>query len=128
MLTVDNLGNNRVTQERATREDSGHAKPVTPSGSAVLRDAADVCRPRPGKGDPADTARLELGLREALEGSHAHARVLKGIVTRDDAELAVSHGVDGLIVSNHGGRSEDSGRGAIECLSDVVGGVAVAFP
>ena len=36
--------------------------------------------------------------------------VIKGIVTREDAELAVMHGVDGIIVSNHGGRAEDSGR------------------
>ena len=40
--------------------------------------------------------------------------VLKGIVAREDAELARQHGVDGIIVSNHGGRAEDSGRGAIE--------------
>jgi 4-hydroxymandelate oxidase len=36
--------------------------------------------------------------------------VIKGIVTREDVELAVDHGVDSLIVSNHGGRAEDSGR------------------
>jgi len=40
----------------------------------------------------------------------------------------VAHGVDGLIVSNHGGRAEDSGRGAIECLSDVVSGAAGRIP
>ena len=33
--------------------------------------------------------------------------VLKGIVTREDAALAVDHGVDGIIVSNHGGRQEE---------------------
>ena len=35
---------------------------------------------------------------------------IKGIVTREDAELCVGHGLDGLIVSNHGGRTEASGR------------------
>jgi hypothetical protein len=34
--------------------------------------------------------------------------IVKGIVTREDAELAVAHGLDGLVVSNHGGRAEDS--------------------
>src|SRR4029077_19118354 len=34
--------------------------------------------------------------------------LLKGIVTREDAQLAVEHGVDGLIVSNHGGRSQEN--------------------
>jgi isopentenyl diphosphate isomerase/L-lactate dehydrogenase-like FMN-dependent dehydrogenase len=54
--------------------------------------------------------------------------VIKGIVTREDAELAVDHGVDGLVVSNHGGRAEDSGRATIESLSEVVEGVRGRVP
>jgi isopentenyl diphosphate isomerase/L-lactate dehydrogenase-like FMN-dependent dehydrogenase len=54
--------------------------------------------------------------------------VLKGIVTREDAELAVRHGVDGLIVSNHGGRAEESGRATIESLVEVVEGVKGRIP
>ena len=54
--------------------------------------------------------------------------VIKGIVTREDAELAVEHGVDGLFVSNHGGRAEDSGSASIDSLSEVVAGVAGACP
>jgi isopentenyl diphosphate isomerase/L-lactate dehydrogenase-like FMN-dependent dehydrogenase len=46
--------------------------------------------------------------------------ILKGIVTAEDAHLAVEHGVDGLIVSNHGGRQEESDRATIECLPEVV--------
>ena len=46
--------------------------------------------------------------------------VLKGIVTAEDASLAVERGVDGIIVSNHGGRAENSGRSTIECLPEVV--------
>ncbi len=45
--------------------------------------------------------------------------VIKGIVTREDAGLAVARGVDGIIVSNHGGRAEDSGRAAIDSLAEV---------
>ena len=48
--------------------------------------------------------------------------VLKGIVTREDALLARQHGVDGLIVSNHGGRAEESGLATIDCLAEVVDG------
>ena len=54
--------------------------------------------------------------------------IIKGIATREDAELAVTHGADGVIVSNHGGRSEDSQRGTIECLPEVVAGVAGKIP
>jgi isopentenyl diphosphate isomerase/L-lactate dehydrogenase-like FMN-dependent dehydrogenase len=54
--------------------------------------------------------------------------VIKGIVAREDAELAVEHGVDGLIVSNHGGRAEDSGRASIDSLVEVVAGVGGRVP
>lgn len=53
---------------------------------------------------------------------------LKGIVTREDAGLAVRERVDGLIVSNHGGRQEESGRGTLECLPEVVAEVAGRMP
>jgi 4-hydroxymandelate oxidase len=46
--------------------------------------------------------------------------LIKGIVTGEDASLAVENGVDGVIVSNHGGRAEASGRSTIESLPDVV--------
>jgi len=54
--------------------------------------------------------------------------VIKGIVTREDAEIAVEHGVDGLIVSNHGGRAEDSGRPAIDSLAEVAAGIQGRVP
>lgn len=54
--------------------------------------------------------------------------LVKGIVTREDAELAVRHGVDGVVVSNHGGRAEDSGRSTIESLPEVVEGARGKIP
>lgn len=54
--------------------------------------------------------------------------LLKGIVTREDAQLAVEHGVDGIIVSNHGGRAEESNRSTIACLPEVVAGAAGKIP
>lgn len=46
--------------------------------------------------------------------------LLKGILTREDATLAVEHGVDGIIVSNHGGRQLDGVSATIEALPEVV--------
>jgi 4-hydroxymandelate oxidase len=46
--------------------------------------------------------------------------LIKGIETGEDARLCVENGVDGIVVSNHGGRAEESGRGAIDCLPEVV--------
>ncbi|RLA34830.1 MAG: alpha-hydroxy-acid oxidizing protein [Gammaproteobacteria bacterium] len=45
--------------------------------------------------------------------------LVKGIVTAEDAERCVEYGVDGIIVSNHGGRADDSGRGALDSLAEV---------
>src|ERR1039457_6544111 len=54
--------------------------------------------------------------------------ILKGIVTREDAQLAVEHGADGMVVSNHGGRAEESLRPTIECLPEVVEAVKGKVP
>jgi (S)-2-hydroxy-acid oxidase len=54
--------------------------------------------------------------------------LIKGIVTKEDAQLAVEHGVDGLVVSNHGGRAEETLRPTIECLPEVVEGVRGKVP
>ena len=54
--------------------------------------------------------------------------VLKGIVTREDAELALEYGADGVWVSNHGGRMENSLRSTVECIPEVAAGVAGRVP
>jgi isopentenyl diphosphate isomerase/L-lactate dehydrogenase-like FMN-dependent dehydrogenase len=54
--------------------------------------------------------------------------VLKGIVAGEDAALCVKHGVDGIIVSNHGGHEDASGRGTIESLPEVLTGAAGKIP
>ena len=50
--------------------------------------------------------------------------LLKGILTAEDARLALKYGVAGIIVSNHGGRQLDSVVGGIEALPEVVEAVA----
>jgi isopentenyl diphosphate isomerase/L-lactate dehydrogenase-like FMN-dependent dehydrogenase len=54
--------------------------------------------------------------------------VLKGIETGEDARLAREHGVDGLIVSNHGGRALETGRSTIEALGEVVEAAGSRMP
>ena len=54
--------------------------------------------------------------------------LIKGIVTREDAQMAVEHGVDGLMVSNHGGRSEETLRATIESLPEVLEGAGGKVP
>jgi isopentenyl diphosphate isomerase/L-lactate dehydrogenase-like FMN-dependent dehydrogenase len=63
-------------------------------------------------------------LRKIVKGK----LVLKGIMTGEDAKEAMRHGVDGLIVSNHGGRAEESGQATIGVLVEVVDAVGGGVP
>jgi lactate 2-monooxygenase len=49
--------------------------------------------------------------------------LIKGICHPDDARTALDHGVDALVVSNHGGRQVDGARATLDCLPDVVAAV-----
>ncbi|HLX42043.1 MAG TPA: alpha-hydroxy acid oxidase [Bryobacteraceae bacterium] len=53
---------------------------------------------------------------------------IKGIDTREDAMLCLEHGIDGILVSNHGGRSTDSLRPTIQALPEVVSAVGNRIP
>lgn len=44
---------------------------------------------------------------------------LKGIMTAEDAKLAIDHGVDLIYVSNHGGRQLDHGMGTLDALAEI---------
>ncbi|GAB4363459.1 MAG: alpha-hydroxy acid oxidase [Bryobacter sp.] len=54
--------------------------------------------------------------------------VIKGLETGEDAARCVDLGVDGVIVSNHGGRALETGRGTLDCLPEVVSAVAGRVP
>ena len=54
--------------------------------------------------------------------------LLKGILTREDAELAVQAGADGIVVSNHGGRQLDTSPATLDALPEVVEAVDGRVP
>jgi len=54
--------------------------------------------------------------------------VIKGILAQEDARLAADAGIDAIIVSNHGARSEDSGRSTIDALPEIVEAVGGRMP
>lgn len=54
--------------------------------------------------------------------------VIKGVVTGEDAALAVEHGADAIVVSNHGGRNEETLRASLDCLPEVVTAVRGRVP
>lgn len=54
--------------------------------------------------------------------------ILKGVMTEEDAELAVQYGVDALVVSNHGGRQLDSSPSTLEALPSIAKAVKGRIP
>ncbi len=59
-----------------------------------------------------------------FKDTHKIPLILKGIGTAEDSDLAVRAGMDGVHVSNHGGRQLDGGRGSLDELPEVVEAVA----
>jgi isopentenyl diphosphate isomerase/L-lactate dehydrogenase-like FMN-dependent dehydrogenase len=85
--------------------------------------------------DGVDMAKVRMGLSgltwdylERLKDATSMKILVKGIVTREDAARCLEHGADGIIVSNHGGRSDENLRGAIDCLPEVVAAVRGRIP
>ncbi len=133
VLTVDlQGGSNRETLERAKRVDARDCRMC--HGASVEDQRASMGRKPMFQG--LDLTRASTLSPETLRWDDlARLRelwsaplLLKGIVSREDAALAVRHGIDGVVVSNHGGRAEESGRSAIESLPEVVEGAAGRIP
>jgi len=124
-LTVDNTVSNREVLYRHRRDDN-------PDCQVCHAEDAGVIPPKPMFDG------LEMSVRnrvfmdwdyvDRLKDATTMRLFLKGIVTAEDATLALEHGVDGLIVSNHGGRAEDSARSTIESLPEVVNAINGRIP
>ncbi len=83
-----------------------------------------------GLGGPARKKGSPVSLDDlrALRAAWPHALVVKGVMTPEDAVLAVECGADGVVVSNHGGRSLDCFQAPIDVLPQVVGAVGSRVP
>ena len=65
---------------------------------------------------------------EQLCGEYRMPILVKGLITGEDAALAVEHGAAGVVVSNHGGRQLDNAPATIDALPEVVEAVAGRIP
>jgi isopentenyl diphosphate isomerase/L-lactate dehydrogenase-like FMN-dependent dehydrogenase len=125
--TIDLLGGrNLETAERFRRTDKGDCTAChsTARGGRSIAELPMFKGLEPTMNPPAATweyvDRLKKLTRMKL--------MLKGIETRDDARLAREHGVDGIVVSNHGGRALDTNRSTIEALPEVIDGAGPGVP
>jgi 4-hydroxymandelate oxidase len=131
LLTVDNTtGRNSETYRRTRPKDlnqcsSCHTGPGEPPGPVAERamfkgiDMTGVRAPNPAM----DWAFVDQ-LRKFWRGK----LIIKGIDTHEDARMAIEHGFDGILVSNHGGRATETLRSTLEALPEVVGEVGSRIP
>ncbi len=130
VVTVDVLARqNWVTYVRAWRSDTPDC------GSCHGRSLQDYLKRKPSF-DGIDTSgivstgatTLTWEFLRRLRGTAKTRLVVKGLLTAEDARLAVDNGLDGIIVSNHGGRAEDSGRSTIDALPEILDAVGGRLP
>lgn len=135
-VTVDTpAGRNTVTSTRLARTDERTC--------ATCHDDAtgDRIRPRAGGGAPkpmfAGINMRGVGLTspsltwdfiKRLKDATKMKVVIKGLEAGEDAAMAVESGADGIIISNHGGRATETGRGTIECVAEVAQAVGGRVP
>ncbi|HEU4623843.1 MAG TPA: alpha-hydroxy acid oxidase [Steroidobacteraceae bacterium] len=132
-VTVDTpAGRNTVTAAKLRREDTRNCSACHTVDERGIPRPSLASKPMfagiETQGLALTSASLTWDFIKQLRDSTRMKIVLKGIETREDAALAVKHGVDGLIVSNHGGRAMETGRGTLEALPEVVAGAARRIP
>jgi 4-hydroxymandelate oxidase len=131
-VTVDRVGGrNQETLFRLMRSDTRECSNCHDRSSfakRVLRranyDGIDLSRITGG----GESSNLSWDTVKRMRDITRMKVVLKGIVTPEDAELAVQNGIDGILVSNHGGRGEDNGRSTIDALPEIIAAINGRMP
>ncbi len=129
-LTVDNTtGRNSETYRRMRPKDlhscascHGPGEPGTSIEERRMYDGIDMT------GVKTQNPAMDWAFVEKLRGFWKGKLLIKGIDTREDARLALEHGLDGILVSNHGGRSTETLRPTIQALPEVVAEVGNRMP
>ncbi len=131
VLTVDLTGGGmrRETQALGARADTRECSTCHRQGGGY-----DFSRKR--MFDGIDTAGLFSPNSSALTWDYiARLRdttdkrlLIKGVMTAEDAEIAVKRGLDGIIISNHGGRAEESLVGTLDVLPEIAAAVNTRMP
>ena len=123
LLTVDNTtGRNSETYKRTRPKDlqqcmschPGPGEPPGPLGERAMFKGIDVTGVR------APNPAMDWAFVDRLRKFWRGKLIIKGIDTHEDARMAVEHGFDGILVSNHGGRATETLRSTLEALPEVV--------
>lgn len=129
-LTVDSVpGRNNETLQRAMRADTRECT------NCHVNNSHDMWRRGPmfsgidvSKVTGHTPSNLSWEYLDRMRQLVSVKLLVKGVVTGEDADRCIAHGADGVIVSNHGGREEETLRSTIECLPEVVAAVGGRAP
>jgi 4-hydroxymandelate oxidase len=132
MVTVDRIaGRNQETLFRLMRSDTRDCSGCHDRSSFAARsvrrhnyDGIDLSDIKGG----GESSNLSWDTVKQMRDITRMKIVLKGIVTPEDADLAARNGIDGILVSNHGGRGEDNGRSTIDALPEIIASVKGRMP
>jgi 4-hydroxymandelate oxidase len=123
-LTVDNItGRNSETYLRTRPKDLGQCAACHPNGPGSGPRPMTADLPRGATRVAVDWALVDR-LRKLWKGKF----IIKGVDTREDARLCLEHGLDAIMVSNHGGRATETLRATLEALPEVVAEVGGRIP
>lgn len=129
VLTVDlPVESNRETLKRAVQADTRDCSTCHEPGPAGWLLRKPMFEGLDMKGVEFATPWMTWDFIGRLRDTTDMRILVKGIVRGDDARRCVQNGADGIIVSNHGGRAEASGRSSIESLPEVVAAVNGRVP
>jgi 4-hydroxymandelate oxidase len=128
-LTVDSPpGRNNETLLRAMRRDGRNCTQCHVGGTHDMWRKAPMFAGIDVSQVTQLSPRLSVNYLERLRKLVTVKFLVKGIVTAEDATLAMHAGVDGVVVSNHGGRNEETLRSTVECLPEIVAAVGKRIP
>jgi isopentenyl diphosphate isomerase/L-lactate dehydrogenase-like FMN-dependent dehydrogenase len=127
VLTVDlPVSSNRLTLSRFIKRDTRDCRQCHAAGTDPYAEQNTSIRLKPMfagtdiTDDQFNTPALTWSFVDRLRNATRMRVVLKGIVTAEDATRCLEHGAEAIIVSNHGGRAEESGRATLTSLPEVV--------
>jgi isopentenyl diphosphate isomerase/L-lactate dehydrogenase-like FMN-dependent dehydrogenase len=130
-VTVDRSGGrNQETLFRLTRTDTRDCKSChdrtsiqTDQGHKPMYEGVDLSGLR-----NIQSSAMTWDYLKRLRDTTKMKVVIKGLLAWEDAKLAADYGYDAVIVSNHGARSEDSGRSTIDALPEIIEAVNGRIP
>ena len=121
VLTVDlPVDSNRETLRRSVKADTRDCSTCHDAGPTGWLSRKRMFDGLDMQGVAFDTPWMTWDFIGRLRDETDMRILVKGVVRGDDALRCVQYGADGIIVSNHGGRAEASGRSSIESLPEVV--------